>query len=257
MRSIRSKLTYANVMATIAVFIALGSGAYAATHLAKNSVGTKQLKKNAVKGGKVKDASLTGADINATTLGTVPNATHSTSSNQLGGSPASAFVKGASGIPGGDLKGTYASPTIAPNAITPDKVSGTLIPQVGSQAFGIDLTNAFKDIDSSAFPAPTGNLGLYAFTSADIYTTSAPAANEEVDCQLVEHDASGDHVMSEGFTDYHFSFEDHELTLVGRMLVAPSTGPYTVRMRCADLAASPVLRVNGEQLTSFALPVGG
>jgi hypothetical protein len=56
----RPKLSYANVMATIAVFIALGGSAYA-FHLGKNSVGTKQLKKNAVTGAKVKNHSLTGA----------------------------------------------------------------------------------------------------------------------------------------------------------------------------------------------------
>jgi hypothetical protein len=48
MHRLRGKLTYANVMATIAVFIALGGASYAATQLPKNSVGTKQLKKGAV-----------------------------------------------------------------------------------------------------------------------------------------------------------------------------------------------------------------
>ncbi len=45
---LRSKLTYANVMATVAVFLALGGGAYAATALPKNSVGARQLKAHAV-----------------------------------------------------------------------------------------------------------------------------------------------------------------------------------------------------------------
>jgi len=35
-------------MATVAVFIALGGGAYAAVTLPKNSIGAKQIKKNAV-----------------------------------------------------------------------------------------------------------------------------------------------------------------------------------------------------------------
>jgi hypothetical protein len=43
-----TRLSYANVMATIAVFIALGGGAYAAFTLPPNSVGTKQLKDSAV-----------------------------------------------------------------------------------------------------------------------------------------------------------------------------------------------------------------
>ena len=44
----RPRLTYANVVATLALFIALGGGAYAAMQLPKNSVGTKQIKKGAV-----------------------------------------------------------------------------------------------------------------------------------------------------------------------------------------------------------------
>ena len=62
MTRLRGRLTYANVMATIAVFIALGGASYAATQLPKNSVGTKQLKKNAVTSAKVKDGSLTMGD---------------------------------------------------------------------------------------------------------------------------------------------------------------------------------------------------
>jgi hypothetical protein len=45
-KKIRKRLTYANVMSTIAVFIAIGgTSALAATQLAKNSVGPKQLRK--------------------------------------------------------------------------------------------------------------------------------------------------------------------------------------------------------------------
>jgi hypothetical protein len=45
---LRSRLTYSNVAATLAIFLVLGGGAYAATKLPKNSVGTKQLTKGAV-----------------------------------------------------------------------------------------------------------------------------------------------------------------------------------------------------------------
>ena len=62
---LRSHLTYANVMATIAVFIALGGGAYAVTALPKDSVGTKQLRKSAVTSSKVKDNSLLVRDFRA------------------------------------------------------------------------------------------------------------------------------------------------------------------------------------------------
>jgi hypothetical protein len=75
MKRLGIKLSYANVVATLALFIALGGAtAFAAMHLAKNSVGPAQLKANAVTGAKVRDGSLSGADVNASSLGTVPAA---------------------------------------------------------------------------------------------------------------------------------------------------------------------------------------
>ena len=53
MKRLRGNLTYANVMATIAVFLVLGGSAVAATQLPGDSVGTKQLKKGAVTPGKL------------------------------------------------------------------------------------------------------------------------------------------------------------------------------------------------------------
>ena len=52
MKQVRKRLTYANVMSSIAVFLVLGTGAAFAA-LGKNTVGTKQLKRNAVKVGKL------------------------------------------------------------------------------------------------------------------------------------------------------------------------------------------------------------
>jgi hypothetical protein len=93
---IRLRPTYASVAATLALFIALGGGAYAAATLPANSVGAKQIKKgaverakiksNAVDGSKALDNSLTGADIKESTLATVPtaaDATHAASTAAL------------------------------------------------------------------------------------------------------------------------------------------------------------------------------
>jgi hypothetical protein len=50
---LRRHLTYANVAATLALFLGLGGAAYAATQLPKNSVGTKQLRNGAVTAAKI------------------------------------------------------------------------------------------------------------------------------------------------------------------------------------------------------------
>jgi hypothetical protein len=60
MRSLRRHLTYANVMSTIAVVLALGGAtALAATHLKKNSVNSKAIKNGAVKTADLKNAAVT------------------------------------------------------------------------------------------------------------------------------------------------------------------------------------------------------
>lgn len=103
-KRLRGKLTYANVVSSLCLFLLLGGGAAVAAGIGKNSVGTKQLKKNsvttvkvkngaiteakiaagavtetkiakgAVTASKIADGSLTGAQIDASTLGTVPSA---------------------------------------------------------------------------------------------------------------------------------------------------------------------------------------
>jgi hypothetical protein len=108
------------VVACIALSVALGGTSYAAITLPRNSVGTKQLKKNAVTAvkvranaitsPKVKNNALTGADINESTLGTVPKATNATNatnattaanSTNLEGTPASGYFRYGTTIPSG------------------------------------------------------------------------------------------------------------------------------------------------------------
>lgn len=55
--------TYANVMSTVAVFIALGGTSYAVTKLPKGSVGARELKKNSVTSEKLRDGTVTPADL--------------------------------------------------------------------------------------------------------------------------------------------------------------------------------------------------
>ncbi|TMK56996.1 MAG: hypothetical protein E6G51_07310 [Actinobacteria bacterium] len=62
MRIPRPKLNYANVIATIALFVALG-GAAVAAGLPRNSVGTNQLKRGAVSAAKLKRGAVTAGKI--------------------------------------------------------------------------------------------------------------------------------------------------------------------------------------------------
>lgn len=90
-------LSYANVVSSLALFLAIGGVSWAAATLPKNSVGAKQLKKNAVTTKKIKKYAVTNSkirknavtssrikngsvlsdDINLATLGKVPSAANS------------------------------------------------------------------------------------------------------------------------------------------------------------------------------------
>jgi hypothetical protein len=95
MKHLRHHLTYANVVATLCLFLLLGGAtAIAAGHLGKNSVGSKQLKKNSVTAAKIKNGAVTttkikkdavtGTQVNEATLGTVPSAASAASAASAG-----------------------------------------------------------------------------------------------------------------------------------------------------------------------------
>jgi hypothetical protein len=64
------RLTYANVMATLALFIALGGTSYAALTLPKNSVGSKQIRKGAVGGSELRTGAVSSRSIKNQTIRT-------------------------------------------------------------------------------------------------------------------------------------------------------------------------------------------
>jgi len=84
---LKSHLTYANAMATLAMFIALGGGAYAVT-ASKNTVTSKSIRTGAVKSEDVQDNGLKGIDIDESTLQGVQ------------GPPGAPGASGAPGAPG-------------------------------------------------------------------------------------------------------------------------------------------------------------
>jgi hypothetical protein len=106
MARIRCHLTYANVIATLALFVALGGSAYAASKLPKNSVTAKQIKNSSVTSPKVKDGSLLSKDFKA---GQLP-----------GGASGPRGASGPQGVPGqtGPPGNPAAYPSVLPSGRT-------------------------------------------------------------------------------------------------------------------------------------------
>lgn len=65
---LRPHLTYANVMSSVGVFIALSGTSYAAVKLSAKSVGERELKDSAVTSSKIQDGTIAAADLAAAAL---------------------------------------------------------------------------------------------------------------------------------------------------------------------------------------------
>jgi hypothetical protein len=113
---IRSRLTYANVMATVAVFIALGGSGYAAVkingkNIRNKSIAGTKLRNRTISGGKLKKNTLTGAEIRESRLGTVPRAKNADSATAAGTAGSAATASNASALGGIAPSGFVRTPT--------------------------------------------------------------------------------------------------------------------------------------------------
>lgn len=79
-RRLRRHLSFANVLACLALFVALGGGAYAASqqvngkYIVKRSIGGNKLKNETITNKQIKKGTLNGSVIDVSSLGTVPSA---------------------------------------------------------------------------------------------------------------------------------------------------------------------------------------
>jgi hypothetical protein len=132
-----------NIVAYAALFVALGGSAYAAVSLPAGSVGTRQLKNGAVTLTKINSKarrSLQGHGGSAGPTGAT-GPTGASGAQGLRGERGVTGERGAGGPPGpatgaagGDLSGSYPSPTIAANAVTPSKFGTIPAARIGLQS---------------------------------------------------------------------------------------------------------------------------
>jgi hypothetical protein len=127
-------------MSTVAVFVALGGGAYA---MSANSVGTRQLKDNAVTSVKVKDGSLRGVDFAASELAKLKGAKGDAG---VAGQPGAAGQVGPPGAAGTNATGG-----------SPDTGAQILTKLVGVDGAGSGLdADTVDGISSDTLSHPTG-----------------------------------------------------------------------------------------------------
>jgi cytoskeletal protein RodZ len=123
-KQIRKRLTYANIMSSVAVFLVLGGATAIAAGLAKNSVGTKQLKNNAVTAAKIKNEAVSNAKLKAGSVTETKIANGTITAAKLGENSVTNGKIGESAVTTGKIAGeAVTTGKIANDAVTGAKVN--------------------------------------------------------------------------------------------------------------------------------------
>ena len=168
MKQIRKRLTYANVMSTIAVFFVVGGAtAFAATELAKNSVGAKQLKSNAVTSAKIKKEAVTAAKIKNGAVGTSKLGAGSVISEKLGAGSVISEKLGAGSVISDKLgAGAVTGEKIAAAAVDPAKLGKAA---VTNEKLAANSVTGAKVADGSLSGSDIDQDSLNSVKAANVY----------------------------------------------------------------------------------------
>lgn len=149
MKQIRKRLTYANVMSSLAVFLILGGAtAFAAAQLGKNTVGSMQLKKNAVTAAKIKNEAVTNAKLKAGAVTETKIASGAVTSAKLGENAVINGKIGESAVTTGKLAGE----AVTTGKIANDAVTGAKIDENSLSGVLKNLTYEGKSTGSNSEP---------------------------------------------------------------------------------------------------------
>ena len=201
------RLTYANVMATLAVFIALGGSSYAALR-----IGSRQIVDNGIRSKDIRNNEVTSSDVRNRSL-------------QAKDFKAGQLAKGAKGDPGakGDLGPP--GPSVAGYAVSRPGVASSL-PANASYGTTVTLnTGADKSGPITvSFPARLIITGTTRLQNGD-------GSARTMRCRLVLSPGGAQQLVSADAPNPVASFAEHTTTVTGAVDVAPGT--YNVGMECA------------------------
>lgn len=163
--ALAGRLSYANVIATLALFIALGGGAYA-LNLPKSSVGSKQIKDNGVKSKDVKDADLTGVDLADGAIAGAELAPNAVGSGQIADGAVGASEVGANALGGGQIdEGSLAQ---VPDAGLLDGIDSSALRRDGGHSFSTTF------VEGAALQEAVPGYGTFFLQCNDNNTVGTP-----------------------------------------------------------------------------------
>jgi len=241
-----TRLTYSNVMSTLAVFLIVSGGIAIAASLPKNSVGKKQLKTSAVVTKKLKKNAVTGAKANESTFGEVPLASRARQADT------------ATKADSATRANTAGSATSADSATTAlDADDSSLL-----QGLGLADVRPAAAAASSAQTTPVD--GATTVLTTPIQMPPGPGriianasvrltadAGSIVGCYL----ASTLGIFSNEGTVKFESTSSHQLALTGSTALPADIGNLPIGLNCARISGTNVSFQSGE-LTVLAIPTG-
>jgi hypothetical protein len=127
LNQIRKRLTYANVMSSIAVFLVVGGGAAFAA-LGKNTVGTAQLKRNAVKVGKLAPEAVKAGKLAKNAVPTNRLRDNAVSNEKIANGAVTTDKLGDASVTSGKLANdSVLTDKLANDAVTTDKIANSAV----------------------------------------------------------------------------------------------------------------------------------
>jgi hypothetical protein len=118
LRKVRSQLSYANVMATVAVFMALGGGAYAAASAPTNSVTSRSIRDHQVKQQDLASRSVSNSKLVGRSVSNGKIADNAITTTKLGPNAVTTTKV---------LDGAITTPKLADNAVTSSKLANNSV----------------------------------------------------------------------------------------------------------------------------------
>jgi hypothetical protein len=192
LRQILTRLNYANVTATLALFVTLGGTGYAALSLPRDSVGSREIRprsvrhselgRNAVESDNVRNGSLGLSDLSTDARARLSGARGPTGAIGPGGPPGSAGMKGDRGAPGKDAATDWAVVNNLGNAYR-----GTASAVTHNEA-GRYLVTFAQPVDACAYAATLARVQL---DPGDAPAGSITVAEENGGVRVRTYNAAG------------------------------------------------------------------
>jgi len=252
-------LSFANVTASLALFVALGGVSWAAVTLPKNSVGSKQIKSravtsaklgnSAVSSAKVKDGSLLALDFKTGELPKGPQGakgdTGATGATGDKGDTGATGPKGATGVTGatGETGAMGATGATGPTGPAGPTASNSV-----RNTSGQDLIGSYQPVVTTE--VTTTAVGqIMATGTAQLQKSDAGAGSAE--CRVTSERAGNpgvEEIISEVAWATVAGIELESVPLVAATSTAAPADTYTIRIKCQENVGTNWTYVSGQVL---------